>query len=109
MGTVACPASLGSALLIRVKDAQTDAYIASGATLRASYAGAPSSGNVMPPFGPGADSLPFAVLGSAGTYGIAVSRPGYSDFVQNGIVVAADGACQSARTVRLTVKLVPAP
>ena len=101
-----CPAILGPALLVKVKDAQTGAFIATGTTLSARYGAIPITGDVIYPWGDGADSLPINVLGSAGTYGILVQRQGYVDYSQNGIVVPDDHGC-SAQPVRMTVKLLP--
>jgi hypothetical protein len=89
-----------------VKDARTGAYIASGTTVSVTFRGVPVPADVMYPTGAGADSLPIAVMGSAGTYGILVQRQGYADFTQNGIVVPDENGC-GTQPVRMTVSLVP--
>jgi hypothetical protein len=107
-GTIACPAILTSALLVRVKDARTGAFIATGTTLTARFGTVQFTDDIIYPSGAGADSLPIAVLGSSGTYGILIQRRGYFDYSQNGIAVPDDHGC-GAKAVRMTVNLLPNP
>lgn len=107
---ITCPAISLAALEVRVKNARTGQFIASGATISLRFNGVDIDGNsTQYPVGPGADSLPIHISGSSGTYDIRVRRAGFADFVQKGIVVTGSGHCNQPQIVALTATLVPLP
>ena len=104
--SITCPAVAITAIEVRVKNAQTNEFIASGATLTGRFNGV--EGLIAEhPSGPGADTLPIIVAGSAGTYDVRVRRAGFADFVQNGIVVPGINRCDQPQKVAITANLVP--
>jgi len=101
--TEPCPAIYSLALVVKVTDARTGAYIASGATLKWRYGTLQGTGNLyvtseVP------DASPFVAGSWPGTYDILVEKEGYAPYSQS--VVVPGNRC-GAMGVNLTVKLVP--
>ena len=105
VGTEVCPAVEASSLSVRVTDAKTGAYVASGATLKWRSGAFQGTGNLVVTSGP-ADASPLIVFGPAGAYDILVEKDGYAP-LQKGVVVPSDGC--GPEGVSLTVSLVPLP
>jgi hypothetical protein len=106
MGTEVCPAVLASSLSVRVTDAKTGAYIASGATLKWRSGASQGTGDLVV-ISEAADASAFIVFGPAGTYELLVEKDGYAPLQKSGIVVPSDGC--GPEGVSLTVSLVPLP
>ena len=78
-------------LTLRVKDAATNDWAASGATLIAVDERGAMDSTSMPAGRPELDSLPlFGAYEHPGTFRITVRKPGYRDWVQTGVLVTAD-------------------
>ena len=102
-GTQVCPAILSTALSVRVTDARTGAFIASGATLKFRFGAYQGAGDLFVTT-EAPDASPLIVMGSAGTYDILVEKPDYAPLSQR-VVVPSDGCGPVA--VNLTAKLAP--
>lgn len=98
-----CPAIYSSALVVKVADARTGAYIASDASLKWRY-GALQGAGVLYVTSEAADASPFVVSGSPGTYDILVEKQGYGPYSQS--VVVPGNRCGPLAAI-LTVRLAP--
>jgi len=92
---------------VLVRDAATDAYIGSGATLVLTDGAFVDSAS-HPAVLPSVNEYPLTTPNSgerAGTYDVIVRRAGYDDWHRNDVVVT-QGRCH-VRTVSLTARLTP--
>jgi len=92
------------AISVRITDAGTGRYVASGATVIAS-SGSYSDVRRLPSTYP--DSSPVLLGENAGTYTLIVSKPGYMDWTRGGLVVKPSAApCEGFPGERLFVEAV---
>jgi hypothetical protein len=91
------------ALVVKVTDARSDAYIASGATLKWRQGTRQGTGTLYVT-SQTPDASPFLVGGAPGTYDILVEKQGYAPYSQS--VVVPGNRC-GPLAVELTAKLVP--
>ena len=96
---VALPTVLTPAILLRVRDTQTNALVASNVTVYVrATAATPWSLTVQTSADPQVDPQPIMIGQSSGTYLIRVAKPGYSEWLSAAISVAetSTGGCYGA-------------
>jgi len=102
----ACTASLVPAIVLSVRDAQTQAPAATGVVVDVQHTN--SSGVTLQEQAGRSDSLHIWIGASSGTFNLILKKAGYSDLLKNGIVVpAADSLDCHPKTVSLDVLLQP--
>ena len=105
---VLCTAIGIPAVTVRVRDAVTGAFIAGGATLIETHDGETKT-RQLPDVR--ANDAMWLVDGfyEPGIYDLTVRKPGYQDWVRNGMRVESDGGpCNRPKTVQLEALLSPA-